>query len=257
MKTIILAAGFGTRLHPLTVTRPKALLEIGGKTLLDRLMEKLEPFRRIQEVILVTSAVFFLDFFRWRRESPYKKLIQIVDNNVYLPEKRKGAVRDLHLALKSQDGYAGDYLVLCADNYFDFPLSHFLLSCLSHPHAAFVALYDLKDLTAASKFGVVELDSHGQIIDFEEKPPRPKSTHVSMGVYYFPGSIRTRLEEYLETERLNPDRIGDFVAWLAKKEPVYGVEFDGKWFDIGRMESYQEAKKSFDSLLEKGRMKTI
>lgn len=252
MKTIILAAGFGTRLYPLTTNRPKALLDIGGRTLLDHLMEKLEPFHRIQEVVLLTNASFFVDFFRWRRESPYKKRVHIVDNNVYLPEKRKGAVRDLDLALKSQDGYAGDYLVLCADNYFEFPLSHFLLSCLSHPDSAFVALYDLKDLSAASKFGVVEIDHHGQIIDFEEKPAKPKSTHVSMGIYYFPASIRTRLNEYLESERMNFDWIGDFLAWLAKKEPVYGVEFDGRWFDIGSMKSYQEAKSSYESLLKKG-----
>lgn len=247
MRAIILAAGFGTRLYPLTENRPKALLEIGRRTLLDHLMEKLKSFTKIQEIILVTNGRFYVDFFKWRRESGYRKLIRLVDNNAFVPEKRCGAVRDLYLGIQSDPGSSEDYLVLCSDNLFEYPLSHFLLSCLSHPHSGFVGLYDLKDLAAASRFGVVQVDSHGKIIDFEEKPARPKSAHVSIGVYYFPGTILSRLHEYLEIERLNPDKMGNFVAWLAKKEPFYGVEFDGKWFDIGSMESYLEARKSFDA----------
>ena len=243
MKAIILAAGFGTRLYPMTENTPKALLQLGNKTILDSLVEKLEIVRGVDEIIIVTNGRFYFDFYKWRKRSNYQKSIHIVENKAFVPEKKLGAVRDLELGLRS--GYCGsdDFLVFCGDNYFDFPLSHFLLPCLSHPEHAFVGVYDVADPLVASVCGVVKRDEHNLITQFEEKPEAPKSTLVSIGVYYFPNEYRLSLYEYLQIEKLNPDRIGDFIGWLSKKESLYSVEFDGVWFDIGSKESLETARR--------------
>lgn len=241
MKVIILAAGFGTRLYPLTEHTPKALLEVGGRTLLDHLMIQLNGIESVREVILVTNGRFYIDFFKWRKGTDFKKRVHIVDDGCFFPEKRLGAVKDLFLAMKNGGGPEDDYLVLCADNYFDYPLSHFLLPCFGHQDTCFVGLYDLKDRDKVKLYGVVQLDGHGKVSDFQEKPLQPKSTLASLGVYYLPQKMAIRVYEYLEIEKRNPDRIGDFIGWLSQKEDMYGVTFDGRWFDIGDLESLREA----------------
>lgn len=248
MKAIILAAGFGTRLYPLTRNIPKALLPLGNKTILDYLMEKLEPFKAVDEIILAVNGKFYMDFEKWRKASPYKKPIHILENKVFEPEKRFGAVRDLNLALRSGHCGSDDFLVFCGDNYFDFPLGYFLLPCLGHRDHVLVGVYDVKEESVASECGVVLTDDHNFITDFEEKPVHPKSTRVAIGVYYFPRAYRLRIYEYLEIDKMNPDRIGDFVAWLAKKDPLYAIDFDGSWFDVGTKESYEEARRHFDGV---------
>ncbi|OGW81729.1 MAG: hypothetical protein A3G33_08230 [Omnitrophica bacterium RIFCSPLOWO2_12_FULL_44_17] len=245
---MILAGGFGTRLYPLTKCKPKALLEMGNKTILDHLVEKLELCPIVRKIVLVTNGRFAVDFMEWarKRKTTYRKPISIVENKVYEPEKRLGAVRDLYLGIHSDRDDADGFLVLLGDNYFDFPLNYFAnLYCVGHRQSAFVGLYDVKDRDIASQYGVVELDENSQIVDFEEKPAIPKSTLISIGVYYLPNKFQARLTQYLELEKLNPDKIGDFIAWLSKKEPLYGIEFDGTWFDIGDRISYEKAKEGF------------
>lgn len=246
MKAIILAAGFGTRLYPLTRNIPKALLPLGNKTILDYLVEKLELLAVVDEIILAVNGRFYLDFEKWRKASSYKKPIYIIENKVFEAEKRFGVVRDLNLALRSGHCGSDDFLVFCGDNYFDFPMSHFLLPCLGHRDQVLVGVYDVKEDSVASECGVVLTDNHNFITDFEEKPACPKSTRVAIGVYYFPGAYRLRIYEYLEIDKLNPDRIGDFIAWLTKKDSLHAVDFDGSWFDVGTKESYDEARRRFD-----------
>ncbi len=241
LRVIVLAAGFGTRLYPLTKSKPKALLDLGGKALLDHLMEKLETLSVVRDVVVVTNGLFYNDFLSWQQTSHYQKRISIENNHVFLPEKRCGAVQDLFLGFRSRQTGSDDFLVLCADNYFDFPLGHFLLPCLGHGQSGFIGLYDVKDIARAQLYGVVELDCHNKVVSFHEKPAEPKSTYASIGVYYFPCDYMLRVYEYLNIECLNADRIGDFVAWLSTKEELYGIQFDGRWFDIGDLESYEEA----------------
>lgn len=241
MKAIILAAGFGTRLYPLTRHIPKALLEVGNKKVLDYLIEKLEVFPFIEEIIVVSNGRFHIDFFNWLKKSNYRKPIHIIANGVFSPEKSIGAIGDMNFALRS--GFCGsdDFLVFCGDNLFDFPLSHFLLPCLGHARDVFIGTYDVKDNSLASDYGVVLTDDHNIVTSFEEQPRFPKSTKVAAGVYYFPRRFRLRISEYLEINNLDPDRLGDFIVWLSKKHQLNTVEFDGAWFGIRDVESLEEA----------------
>jgi NDP-sugar pyrophosphorylase family protein len=219
------------------------LLELGEETILDHLISRLERFPTIDGIVIVSSSRFYMQFVAWQTRTKHCKTIQIIENGVCEPEKRKGAVRDLELALMTFRGTPENFLVFCGDNYFDFPLGYFLLPCLGHHQAGFVGIYDVKDKSIASQYGVVGTDAYGKIVRFEEKPRNPISTRVSIGIYYLPAAYRLRIYEYLEIEKNNPDRIGDFIAWLSKKEPLYGVDFNGAWFDIGTVESYAAARK--------------
>ncbi|MFA5160290.1 MAG: nucleotidyltransferase family protein [Candidatus Omnitrophota bacterium] len=243
MKAIILAAGFGTRLYPLTRNIPKALLKLGDRTLLDHLVGKLNRFPIIDEIIIVSSKRFYQNFKRWKKQAPYQKPIRVIHNGVNDSEKRSGAVKDLELSLMASHGTPENFLIFCGDNYFDFPIGYFLLPCLGHSRCTFIGLYDVKKKALASQYGVVEMDETGLITRFEEKPADPESTKVSVGVYYMSPEACSKLHEYLDIEKRNPDRIGDFFAWLIGREPVYGVIFEGAWFDIGSKESYEEASK--------------
>ena len=241
MKAVILAAGFGTRLYPLTRNIPKALLKLGEKTLLDHLIMKLDRFPVLDEIIVVSNKRFYEDFMHWKKISRYQTKISVIHDGVTDPEKRFGAVRDLELALKPFRGTPESFLVFCGDNYFDFPIGYFLLPCLGHSRYTFLGLYDVRKKDLASQYGVVAMDETGRITRFEEKPAAPAATTVSVGVYHLSPDARLRLHEYLNVEKKNPDRIGDFFAWLTGKEPVYGVVFEGAWFDIGSKDAYLEA----------------
>lgn len=241
MRAIILAAGFGTRLYPLTKDRPMALLPLGKKTLLDYLIEPLVRLPMVKEITIVSNAWFYLDFYEWRNDAPYTKPIFIEDNGVCSPEEKRGTIHDIKFAIESGRKKDEDYLIFCSDIFFDFPLSHFLLPVLSHPDCGFAGLYDLKTRQESPKYGAVQMNPEHRIIDFEERPAPSGSTLISAGVYYFPGSFRHKFNEYLA--RHSPAaKTGGFIRRLIRDESVYGVLFEGAWFRIGTVQSYEKAR---------------
>lgn len=230
MKALILAAGYATRLYPLTKDKPKPLLKVGSKTITDRLVEKIERIRDIDEIYIVTNEKFAPNFIEWAEKSTYKKPIKIINDHTLTNETRLGAIGDMELVVR-EGGISDDILVLGGDNLFDFSLRDFIEFARSKTGSV-VALRDIGDLNEAKKYGIVSIDGNEKVTEFTEKPEDPKSTLAAMCVYYFPKAMLSLLKTYLDTGK-NKDAPGHYIGWLAQKDFLYGYKFDGEWFDIG------------------------
>lgn len=238
MNVIILAGGFGTRLYPLTLGKPKALLEIGGRPLLDHLMENVSKTKP-NSVLIVTNNRFYEQFVYWKSFQKYAFPIQVLNNGSNSNEDRKGAVLDLYYGVCDARVRGLDYLVLTSDNYFNYPLSHFLLQGIHHLPKPVIACYDVKDIEEARKFGVLQMNREHVITDFSEKPRNPPTTLVSAGIYLFPKEIPLILYKYLKIYRHKPDGMGDFLGWLHRMLPTIALPIEGQWVSLGDVKTYE------------------
>ncbi|MCX5679642.1 MAG: nucleotidyltransferase family protein [Candidatus Omnitrophica bacterium] len=239
MNVVILAAGYAVRLEPLTLTTPKPLLEVGGRRIVDRLMDKISGLRDVNSVTVITNAKFLDKFVLWKDGSAYKGKLLLLNDASTNNDNRLGAIKDLMLATNSV-GELEDLLVIAGDNLFDFGLDRFVKFAKAHDRGVSVALYDIGSIDLAKSFGVLKIDSGNKVVSFEEKPQTPKSTLISTGIYYFPKDKIGMIKEYSRTqERL--DAPGYYISWLANKGEVYGCPFTEDWYDIGNIESYKKA----------------
>ena len=232
---ILLAAGYATRLYPLTKDKPKALLPLGEGVILDTLVSQLAPLKAM--TTLVSNHRFAEQFQAWQRQR--QAPVTILDDGTETPESRLGAIRDLELARTRRGGTRGDALVIGTDNVFTWPLAEFVAQARAHaPHAS-VALWQAPSAAMATQFGVVRRDPDGRITEFSEKSPQPVSNDVALCVYWFPETMHHRFAEFLASGG-NADAPGYFIKWLSEQEPVYGLMMPGAWYDIGTIETYQE-----------------
>ncbi len=244
MKLLILAGGYGTRLYPLIKDTPKALLEVAGKTLIDHTLDKFNDVRDIEEVLVVTNDKFNVQLLKWaetRHKKPFP--IRVVNDGTCSPEERLGAMGDV-LFVMDRCGVLEDLVVVGSDNMYDAGVTEFIRFAQGRGEAVTVGAYDLGDISAASKYGVIELDPSGRILSLEEKPARPRSSLISMCLYYYPRESLPMLRFFID-ETHNKDTTGGYIQWLYRKTSVYGFKFSGRWYDIGSLESYQEAQKHF------------
>lgn len=244
MKALILAAGYATRLYPLTIEYPKPLLTVRHRHIIDYIIDKLKTVKRIDEIIVVTNSKFISRFESWRRRYRFRKRISLVDDLTEDHNDRRGAIGDMDFVI----GYRrikDDLLVIGGDNLFDGNLKKFLsFSGTKAPHPV-IGAYDIKDIREAKKYGIVKIDSKKQVIDFKEKPARPKSTLVAMCLYYFPKESLGLIREYLDGQKNKQDATGFYIEWLRKKVAVYAFVFKGRWYDIGDHKFYNEARDKF------------
>lgn len=247
MKTVILCAGFATRLYPLTKDRPKPLLSVGSKPLLDHLVEKLELISEIDEVVIITNARFKQHFLDWQKQVRFRPAIKVVNDSSMSNDDRLGAIRDLQLAVKEAQ-INEDVIVLAGDNLFDFPLRPFVDAALKHRPDITVGAVNLENpALVAKKYGVLQTDKAGKVVLFLEKPADPPCAQVSMGLYFFPKAKLARIDEYL-MNRENPDAPGYFITWLLEHDTVRAYPFkNGIWYDIGDLNSYESANNLFKS----------
>ena len=234
MKAIILAAGYATRLRPLTDSIAKQLLPVGGRPMLDWVCDKVEEVT--DDTHLVTNSRFVEDFRRW---AAGRSGVTVHDDGTTSNDDRLGAIGDIAFVLE-RAGTDDDLLVIAGDNLFDFRLSNLAAVWETKGVASMVAVYDCEDIELATHYGVVEVDADDRVIGFEEKPSEPRSTLVATATYLYHRTHVPLVERYLG-EGNPPDQPGRLVAWLCPREPVYGYRFDGEWFDIGSPEQLLEA----------------
>lgn len=242
MKSIILAAGYATRLYPLTKDQPKALLPVAGKPMMEYILDNLARTAAVDEVVVVSNDRFYDQFCDWKRQYQYPEPIEILNDGTTSNDNRLGAIADLQLVVEEYHIH-DDILVVAGDNMFDFELSD-LLRFHHQVQADCICAGRLDDLNILRRFGVVELDEHDRVISFEEKPQQPKSNLAVPAIYIYRSDTLPFIGQYL-IEGNNPDAPGNFIPWLIQRKPVYAYRFSGCFFDIGTVESYAEVQRIY------------
>jgi glucose-1-phosphate thymidylyltransferase len=221
MKALILAAGYATRLRPLTDTIPKQLLPVGDRPIVDWILDRIQE-TSADEIHLVTNARFAGDFERWA----VGKDVAIHNDGTTSNEDRLGAIGDIRFV-----GLDDDLLVVAGDNLFDYSLADYE-SYWRERGGSCIAVLDVKDRKLAKKYGIVDVDADDRVTNFVEKPEDPPTTLCATATYLYRRDHARLVETYLD-EGNPPDQPGNFVAWLHKREPVYAYRFEGEWYDIG------------------------
>jgi len=248
MKVIILAAGYATRLYPLTLTRAKPLLPVAGKPMIDYVLDNLVPVGGIDHVYIVTNAKFAEQFQAWADQYRANKRpldFTIVNDGSTDDTNKLGAIGDLHLVL-TREWVDDDVVVVAGDNLFSEPLTAFSKFC-REKNAPVLAVYDVGNLEEIKKFNAITFDSAGKITFFEEKPKQPTSTVTGIALYYYPRAMLPLIRQYI-AEGNNPDQPGRLVQWLYSRTPMYVWAVPGRWFDIGSKEALEEANRFFEQM---------
>ncbi|MCS7253714.1 MAG: nucleotidyltransferase family protein [Armatimonadota bacterium] len=248
MKAIVLAAGYATRLYPLTLNKAKPLLTIAGRPMIEHVLMRIAPLEEVDEVHIITNDRFYPDFASWLSSfaPSFCKPILLHNDGTRTNEERMGAIGDLAFVVSSSS--INEYcLVVAGDNIFDFDLRGF--AQFASEHGTTVGLYRVNNLELVKRYSAVEVDESWRIIHFEEKPKNPKTSLTAICLYIFKPPHLRLLDEYL-AEGQPKDEPGYLIQWLHKRVDVYGYPFVGTWFDIGDHESLRLADEVFRSLLE-------
>ena len=245
MKLIILAAGYATRLYPLTLNQPKPLLPVAGKPMLEHVLDNIATIREIDHAYIVTNSKFVKHFEEWAESYRRPNLhfgFTIVNDHSTDDTNKLGAIGDLHLVL-TQHKLNEDIIVVGGDNLFSHDLGEFGDYCRSKNEPV-TGVYDVGDLEQIKKYNAIEIDEDNRIIYFEEKPKEPKSTLTGIALYFYPQQTLALIQQYI-AEGNNPDQPGRLVQWLYPRVPFYVWKVPGIWFDIGSIETLEEANRVF------------
>jgi glucose-1-phosphate thymidylyltransferase len=248
MKLIILAAGYATRLYPLTLTQPKPLLPVASKPMLEHVIDNLKTIPFIDHAYIVTNAKFAGHFQAWSESylppDLHFKFTTINDGSTD-DSNRLGAIGDLHLVMTKYQ-IDDDIIVVGGDNLFSEDLQEFGETCKTK-NAPVLAVYDVGDLEEIKKYNSIEIDDTGRITFFEEKPAHPKSTLTGIALYFYPRSTLPLIRQYI-SEGNNPDQPGRLVQWMYPRIPFYTWRVPGLWFDVGSKETLEDAHRVFSEL---------
>lgn len=238
MKLLILAAGYATRLYPLTRDTPKPLLSVGGRPMVENVLEAVEPIG-CDEIHLVTNSRFAGRFRDWA--AGFEREVHVLDDGTTDDATKRGAIGDIALSIEQHE-IDDDLVVVAGDNLFGEPLSGFP----PRRDAPVLAVYDVGDLERIREYNAIEVDGDGRITFFEEKPAQPRSTLTGIALYFYPRHTLPEIGRYLG-EGLNPDQPGRLVQWLYPRIPVYTWRVPGLWFDIGSKDQLAEADRVFSA----------
>ena len=235
MKALILAAGYATRLRPLTDNRAKPLVPVGGRPMVEWTLDKISEVPDVDEIHLVTNGRFATDFRDWARD----REVVIHDDETTSNEDRLGAIGDIVFVADAEGWEGEDILVVAGDNLFDFSLADYV-DWWKQKDGSAIAVYEQPNPELVSQYSVVELDSDERVVSFVEKPEKPESNLTAIATYVYHRAHLALLRAYI-AEGNSPDQPGHFIAWLHTRAPVYGYRFGGEWLDIGDRTQLLEA----------------
>lgn len=244
MKCLILAAGYATRLYPLTENFPKPLLKVGEKTILDWLVDDIDTLGLVDEYVVISNHKYAQHFESWANEKNQK--ITVVDDGTSTNETRLGAVKDIQFAIEML-GLDDDMLVIAGDNVLDFSLTKFINYAKAKSTSCIMRYYEESDVKL-TKCGVVEIDDMDRIISMEEKPRHPKSHWCCPPFYYYTKEDARLVQKGIDSG-CGTDAPGSYIAWLCSQTPVHSMEMPGKRFDIGNLESYEQVQREYKGIL--------
>jgi glucose-1-phosphate thymidylyltransferase len=243
MDVIILAAGYATRLYPLTLEKAKPLLEVAGKPIIEWGLDTLANVPGLGTIYIVTNDKFANDFQAWADRNQHRQFkFKIINDGSKSDNDKLGAIGDINFVITRESLTKSDLLIVAGDNLFSESLADFVE--YAKKTEATVAVYDVGDLEKIKKYGNVTIDSGGVITHFEEKPEKAQSTLAAVALYYYSREMIPLLTTYLAAGN-NPDQPGRFVQWLYTRKPVKTFQIKGKWLDIGSKETLKEANGIF------------
>jgi glucose-1-phosphate thymidylyltransferase len=246
MNILILAAGYATRLYPLTLTKAKPLLQVAGKPMMEWVIDNLAPMEGIEKVYVVTNSKFAADFRGWADgyQAAHPKLaFEIINDQSTGDADKLGAIGDINLCISRANLAESGLIVVAGDNLFSESLEDFGRFC-TQANQPVLGVYDVGTTEEAKKYGVIAVRPDGVISSFEEKPREPKSTLIGIALYYYPKHTIPEFATYI-AEGNNPDQPGRFVQWLYERTPVQTWQVPGTWFDVGSKETLEEANRIF------------
>jgi glucose-1-phosphate thymidylyltransferase len=247
MNALILAAGYATRLYPLTLNKAKPLLTVGGKPIIEWVMDNFVDVPNLETTYVVTNDKFASDFQAWseRYQSQHPNFtLKIVNDGSRNDGDKLGAIGDINFVVTRENLTRDGLLIIAGDNLFTESLTGFV-ACAKETEAT-VGIYDVGDMEAIKKYGNIAIDADGIITHFEEKPQKPRGTLAAIAIYYYSPKVLSLLTTYLAAGN-NPDQPGRFVQWLYTRERVKTFQIKGKWLDIGSKETLEKA----DEILSK------
>ncbi len=238
LDALILCGGFATRLEPITLFVPKPLLPVGGRPILDHILDGVAGLG-VSRIVLSTNKKFSDQFKYWaenKAASGFKIPIEIVVEPTMHHGEKFGAIKGINYTIETAK-LKDDLLIVAGDNFYTFDLKK-MVDAFKKSSKTTIAVYDVKSVDDARRFGVVHLDG-SRVTGFEEKPLNPRSTLISTGLYLFPSVMLKKFHEYM-SDGNNPDAPGYFLQWLIGKEVVEGAVYNDKWYDIGTIDTYRE-----------------
>lgn len=250
MRALILAAGYATRMHPLTADRPKPLLPVGGRPIIDHLVERILRVPSLDEIAVVANGKFAGRFHRWREEARLPVPTTIVDDGTVSNEERLGALGDFRLVLERL-GAGGDWLVAAGDNLFETEFRD-VVDLFRSRGADAITCYEQPDLERLRRTGVAEIAEDGRVVDFEEKPREPRSRWAVPPLYVYTEATAGEIPAYL-AEGHPSDAPGHFIRWLCRRKPVFALRTDTGPIDVGTLDSYLEACRLYAARPPSGR----
>ena len=240
MKCIVLAAGYATRLYPLTKNFPKPLLKVANKTILDHLLDDIHNSGEVDEFIVVSNHAFYEHFLSWAKEKPYK--ITLLDDGTTTNENRLGAVKDIAFAIDELN-LTDDLLIIAGDNLLSFPLGEFI-GYFKKCNTTVIMRYFEADYESLKKRGVIEALEGDRVLGMVEKSPNPPTNWCVPPFYVYKKEDIHLINEAIESG-VSTDAPGSFTAWLTKKTVVNSWEMTGERYDIGDINSYEKVKEIF------------